>query len=260
MTSTSGTAQDSRGTLGRHALILTATVEPSTSFKLVVLDPEARLAQYRESFTRWRWLADRTGLELLVVENSGVGAAELETVVRGSGGEHHRFVVDTDAAAVETEGRGVGEARLLDAAARVLASQAWGAGDTVTKVTGRLFVPNLMSVLGPEPVGIQAGLRSDLAWCDSRCFTLPFSAFETHLASMDEEIDEPREVYLEVVLARRLLAAVAAGVPWQGWRRLPRFEGVSGSSGERYEALANRSRRLVHDLARRGARIHPLTL
>ncbi len=239
----------------RHVLVLTATVAPTTGFRLAVTDPGERLGQYVSSFGRWRALADRIGLEVLAVENSGAGEAELRAALGG-----HRLVVAGEAAATDAEGRGVGEARLVDVAAKVLLADGLADDALVTKATGRLFVPNFARAVHLDRLGVQADVKSDLRTCDSRLFTVPFGCLHAHLVGMERGIDERAGRYFEHVLVQRLLACVGAGTPWVGWRRMPEFRGVSGTTGEQYGSATNRVKRRLHDAVRRHGRPRPITL
>lgn len=243
-------------TIMDHVVLLTATVLPSAFFKLAVTSADDRLAQYESAIARWVELGDRLNFRVVVVENSGVGRERLQASL-GSNGSNH-LLISKDSAARPGEGRGNGEARLLDLASSWLRDLA--DGDLVTKCTGRLFVPNFSDAVRVNEFGIQAAMTSTFGAVDSRMFTVPAMVLRRHLSRMAQDIEEGQGVYFEHVLRARLLLALSEGVPWVGWRSLPRFVGVQGSSGRSYTSIIGSVKHQLRSIHRAVARCYPYTL
>lgn len=235
--------------MNSHLVVLTCSLVPNTTRAVALADPGLRLGQYASALGSWASSA-RSAFDILWIDNSTASAASLHAVRRSP--DTVKILQRPELSCKEGEGKGNGEARMIDAA--VDWAVAAGHYDFVTKCTGRLFVRNFHRVVRADTRTIQAGLRSDLMTADSRLFSAPLEVFRNHFSSMDMEIQEEYHVYMEHILARRILRAIADGVPFTPWPALPAYQGMSGSTGETYDSVFVKGRRLAGGLHRRISR------
>lgn len=233
-------------------VVLTGTVSPPPGVPtLRLMAPEARAQQYLAAATWWARAAERNSSRVVLVDSSPRATAELEALESGMselgapgsevGFVHHAVPEDR-----HREGKGVGEALLL----REVARSHLGDCTHVLKCTGRLVVPNLAKALPRAVDGITCVLRPDLSWADSRLFVAERGVFERYLGDLDARVDEGRGQFFEHALARQVMSAVADGVAFRPFRRLPRFSGQSGSTGRRYDSPRQRLVHGVQDVVR----------
>jgi hypothetical protein len=200
----------------------------------------------------WARIGADAGDSILMVENSGYGSEDLRAAL----GDSHRLLVDRDAQANSALGKGPSELALMRRALEHVNPR--DEDYLITKVTGRLLVPNFASCISRDAFGFQLDLKTSLGPVDSRMFTMPASVLATSLPTMFNEINEQAGIYLEHVLRNAVLRGLANGTPWKGWRRLPRFIGVSGTSGSVY--AGNSKQRQLHELHRTISSVRPFTL
>jgi hypothetical protein len=233
-------------------IVLTATTTPPLTPQLRLKNSSERLAQYTKSLRKWSDLSKDLGAHIWFLDNSPQTdltrlSAERDTLADSSRVTLYEVPSPED---VHLEGKGVGEAALIDAVAELL-SEGVTKYRTVIKCTGRLTVPNAAAALTLPAQGPQIALHSTLSYADSRFFAGPRDMWISQLSDMGKEISEANGVWLEHVLAKRVLRAVSSGMPFQSFRRLPCYRGMSASTGIQYDTLSRRSARAAHDAARR---------
>jgi hypothetical protein len=233
-------------------IVLTATTVPPLTPQLRLRDPGERLAQYMSSLRKWSCVSKELRAHIWFLDNSpradlarlSEGVAELADQRRIT---FYEIPIPED---VHLAGKGVGEAALFDAVASLL-TKCGPQYQTLIKCTGRLTVLNAAATLTLPARGPQVALHSTLAHADSRFFAVPRKLWIDQLSGMGEEVSEAEGVWLEHVLAKRVLRAVSSGVPFQSFRCLPRYSGMSASTGAHYDTLSRRMARAAHDTARR---------
>lgn len=227
-----------------NLLSLTACVRPSSVQTLTVRDVDERREQYERALRSWTRTLDPELWKVALVENSDADLSTLEDIARSA-----RLSVEVvqlpSIAAQPSEGKGPGEARILQAATNL---PGFDIVENVVKCTGRLFVSNHVQVLAGLRGGLRCGIRSSLNCVDSRFFAGPPAFWRGQPRAVETQIDESRGICSEHSLNKAALGFLAAGGEWSRYPRPPRFEGVSGSTGIDYRR-SHPSRR-AHDLAR----------
>lgn len=237
-------------------IFLTATVTPQPMRVLHLSDPAERRGQYVASLRRWAPLARRHGATVALYENSGEDLERLATDALGSVPDEVRLhPAPTPEPGVVARGKGATEAEMMDQFARDHADDP--AGEVWVKVTGRLFVRNFDRCLPssvPENAFV-ARLALDLTHMDTRFFAATAQAWRTHLTGAGREVDGPRDVLVEHVLARRVLTGLGAGASLVRFAAQPDVLGQSGSHAERrYDSLSSRVQRLAAEGVERALR------
>ncbi len=238
----------------RSVLILTGTLRPSSDvYALKRASWDIRERDYLASAKRWADARYNIWNEMWLVDNSPEMSASDWATFEGK-------LIDCSSARikpvrlVDATGResciqkGKGEALLMDAVIQQLVARKV---TYFSKVTGRLFVSNADQILQGKPFnGISASISTRLDMSDTRFLGMPVQTWIDHFKDMAPEVDETKGRLFEHVFARRALMAVAAGVPFHGTRRIPRFVGASGSMNIDYGSRRTRLNQALHELAR----------
>lgn len=230
------------------ALLLTATVAPDpTTRTLAVRDPREREAEYLDALGRWcRTLPP--SWEIAVAENSGWPTSVFADAGRRAGREVH--VLACEDRGSEVGGKSAGEAELIDdfAGCELAQRVEW-----IFKCTGRLFVENVEACLPrlDRTAGVCGAIVPTLDHMDSRFFGASRAVFHEYFTGMGPEMDETTGMRFEVVAARRMLAALAAGNPFRPFAALPYFIGRSGSLDAAYNSAAIRAKWFLRQQVRR---------
>ena len=110
----------------------------------------------------------------------------------------------------------------------------------VFKVTGRYKVINFQTFLRKYNSESNINLLLDFKWrlsfVDSRFFGFTPSFIKEFLAAQRSVLNDSEGVYLEHVLAKAALKAIAEGYIFEPLPTLPRIEGYSASSGVKYNS------------------------
>lgn len=224
-------------------VILTATVTPQSGSNVTLTEPAKRRAQYQKSAFIWLAQARKLNFDVLIAENS---ADQLQTwIPTGARG------LECTAASSAPRGKGASEADILR---QVFFSDSFSLQRRpwVAKCTGRLTVANLSSILphsGNYTSFVTCRTAPNLSEVDARFVIASPVVWQEHLLAFAEDINDCMGHYLEHALASGLISALAAGVSYLPFRRVPRFRGSSGTSGLKYDSLKMRVAALVEDLA-----------
>lgn len=233
-------------------VVLTATVIPHAGVQVLSLaDPRERLNQYCASLSVWAQACRHMGFSLCLVDNSSeLPARDREALEAAAAEAALGFFPDLD----PHPNKGVGEARLLDAA---FTSGLLDGSSRIVKCTGRLFIANLAACFPDEPrsESLQVLLNSRLTAADSRVFGATTDVWKTYLLGLDTpQLDLSRGfVAFEQALARATLRALSDGVPLTRFPALPRWVGQSGGHGTDYGSLRQRVKRSAHAAVRTAA-------
>jgi len=171
-------------------LLLTATVTPSSEVaRLVITNPNERLAEYVAGFRAALALVPETADGLVLAENSGADLSVFREIAGGRTDVELLHVPSRTAG--PGAGRGYHETLLVaDAFERSALLRAPGA--TAWKVTGRYQVRNLRTVIrrGPHGFDLVVNLRGfPRRWADMRVY----SATAAGAAMLVQHVDELRE-------------------------------------------------------------------
>lgn len=239
-------------------IVLTATVNVHLDAVVVVADPALRLSQYVHSVSRWVAMADRDGFRVMLVENSGFDLHDFKHALPLTArGRLAVLEVAPPPEEVTRRGKGASESVMID--------QGMCAIDTrptewIAKGTGRLFVKNLSRALPRRDEELSIVMRGTLGggYVDSRLLIARHVTWSTTLNGMAGEIDDTAHMFLEHVIARRVIKAERmAGLRVGRFRTAPQFVGISGTSGQRYGRGALSLRRMVSSPIEHALRLMP---
>lgn len=214
-----------------HAVLLTAAIRPDPRFRVALADADRRLGQYVASLRAWLSFAEDTGAVVIVVETSQSADILSSAGLVESG--RLEIVEWSPAASAVERGKGAVEAGAIDHVVGLLADRRV---TTLTKVTGRLRLANpraVLSELAPNSAMVRRTL--DRRFADTRLIHAALDVWGNVLGEMANEVDEADRVYLEHVVALRLIRAeYERGTAVLRFPQRPRFLGQSGTSGANY--------------------------
>ncbi len=214
-------------------LLLTGTINPDGMLFTAIQNVEIRKNQYIESIRFW---LKKVALPIVFVENSNadlslhfsdeIANGRLE-ILSFSGNDFDKQL-----------GKGLGELNCIEYACEnsVFLEKA----KFVFKVTGRYKVINFQSFLDKYENDPLTDLMLDFKWrlsfVDSRFFGFVPSFVNEFLSVYRSALNDSKGVYLEHVLAKAALKAIASGYTFEPLVTLPRIEGYSASSGMKYNS------------------------
>lgn len=211
-------------------LLLTATVDPGGMGQTIRADPAVRLKDYSSALLWWKACTNGSH-RIMLYETSGYPLPQWwyslagVTVVQRLANDYPK-----------TRGKGFGEARMLQWA---LAQDQLLAEDWVVKCTGRIRVANAGNLMRQlcqrASLEICVNVSKGGKWADSRFFAGRPAVLARLMSDFDIEVDDSVGRYFEHVLAQRVLRLASEGVVIGPWADLPRYLGVSASTGTRYE-------------------------
>ncbi len=214
-------------------VLLTGTVNPDGMVFTALQDVEVRKNQYIDSIRFWLKTA---GLPIVFVENSNtdlsdyfkdeINSDKIE-VLHFSGNNFDKRL-----------GKGVGELNCIEYACAN--SVKMKEISFVFKVTGRYKIINFNTFLNeyrarPE-IDLLVDFKWDLSFCDSRFFGFTPAFLPDFLSNYRGLLNDSEGIYLEHILAKAALTAIAAGYAFKPLITLPRIEGYSASSGVQYNS------------------------
>jgi hypothetical protein len=217
-------------------IMLTATVNVHPGAAVAIVDPTLRLSQYQDALARWLDLANRDGFRVMLVENSGADLRAIKIALPFTARARLEILsVGLPSEDVMRRGKGASEGVMIDEAVRAIDAQST---EWIAKGTGRLFVKNLSSALPRRGRDLSLIMRGTISGCsvDSRLLIARRAIWGTTFKDMANEVDDPEGLFIEHVIARRVIDAERSKALTVGrFRRAPQFEGFSGTSGQRYE-------------------------
>ena len=239
-------------------VVLTATVNVHRDAVVVMVDPALRLYQYLGSVARWLAMANDHGFRVMLVENSGADLRDFRLALPVE--SRARLAVleaDTPPEDVTRRGKGASESLMIDQAMHAIDTQPT---EWIAKVTGRLFVKNLSRALPRHDEKLSLVMRGTLGggYVDSRLLVARRATWGTTLKGMAAEVDDPAHLFLEHVIARRVIDAErSAGLRVGRFRRAPQFVGVSGTSGQHFGGAMASLRGMFFSPLERALRLTP---
>jgi hypothetical protein len=222
---------------------MTAAINPAPGLvQLAVTDPALRRRQYVGALSYLLGRRVREVQGVVFVENSGADLSELRDVAA-----RHPTPVEFIPLALNDYppnlGKGYGEFRMLDEA--VASSKLLASAEYLVKLTGRLGVANLSSIIRRLPPGydVAADIIPEVApeygFVASRLLFLRTDVYRRHVTGAYRKVDDSRRVHAENVLYYVLRdnphLAVVPLLP-----REPRWRGMAGTTGVAYDSLGMR--------------------
>jgi hypothetical protein len=208
-------------------LLLTGTIAPNDVPNLKRMSRSERERDYFNSLRKWLEM-DYT---VIFVENSNYKSILIDSLQNYSNFEYLKFISN-----YSTLGKSHGEAEIIEFAfnnSRLLNNY-----DIIVKITGRLFVNNLINVINifgeKRKVYVIGWFKFNLEFADSRIIAAKKSFYENYLIKEFANVDESKGIYLEHIYARAIHRCMADGLLWQMPSEVPVFEGVAGTANVQY--------------------------
>ncbi len=171
------------------------------------------------------------GISIVFIENSNTRSEELTALLSKS--ETNEYI--TFQSTVSTLGKGNGEMEIIDYA--IKHSRLIPQFDTIIKVTGRHYIPNINSLIKnfiDRDTYVTGLFKENLTVVDSRVIIAKADFYTTYFLPLSKLVDEPNGVYVEHITARAIHRAMADGKQWCLPAQAPVFIGISGSENLKY--------------------------
>jgi hypothetical protein len=224
-------------------MLLTASINPRGMTLLKVTDPGERRRQYERSL---RYLLSRPCPQIsgvVFVENTGADLGEFRAAAREYAGTETEFLSLDLNDYPRALGKGYGEFQMLDRAMET--SRLVRSANYLAKLTGRLRLGNLCSILGalPREFDLAADIEEERpgvpGFFNSRLIVFTPAVYEQKIKGLYERMNDSTADYAEYVLFRMAREnpqlRIIGMLP-----REPKWLGVAGTSGERYDSLRQR--------------------
>jgi hypothetical protein len=238
-------------------ILLTATVTPQPlPGPLDLRDPAIRRQQYIEGLRQWVALAAENGGSVVFFENNGEDLAALARDAFGPTTPANLELINARPSAPEdlARGKGATEAAMMDE----FCERFYDDPDEVWyKCTGRLFVKNFARCTpdAVPPNSFIARLSLELTHMDARIFGATANAWRQYFTGAGEAVEDAKGMFIEHVLAKRLLRGLSEDAHLVRFRAQPQLIGRSGSySGRQYDSPRSRAKRAGANLLERGLR------
>jgi hypothetical protein len=234
------------------------------------LDTHQRLGDYTAALEAWITRQDALR-DIVFVDNSGHPLDALQQVVdrHAAAGKRVELISFRTEGYSASKGRSFGELDTLRTALRRSALLA--RADVFAKATGRIFIPNVDSIIraiAPD-CDIVGRLSHNLTWLESVFVLFRKELFARRLLPFAlERVDDQARQYFERVLASACLHGIAEGARWYPFPAEPRIRGLRGLDNQPYPSSALRARAMdlfawghhrALDTASSAATPHPLS-
>lgn len=214
-------------------ILLTACINPGGMPFTVVSDATQRLNQYLLAL---QFYLQNTSCPIVFVDNSNMDKTpflEYETQY-GSRLE----ILSFDGNKVKTQGKGLGEMEIIEYALMHSKFNLLLDKYRIVKITGRLIVRNINSLLKCDKwhlypyKSIVCHVNSDLTFADSRIF-ISLGSFMYLLVKQKKYLNDTKGIYFEHLLCQQIKQQKT--FTFFPFITEPHFEGISGSTGIKYE-------------------------
>lgn len=212
-------------------LLLTGCINPNGMSLTVINDPRERQLQYEKAI---RYYLLNTSYPVVFVENSGTNISRLFQEYVASGRiECLTFMGNQN----KIRGKGYGESEIIQFALENSILIKRNKDKRIAKITGRLIIKNIKNIIVIHKFlfkknTIICSINSDLTFPDSR-FIIASRNYFSKLARARENINDSEGIYFEHVL---LQVIVRERLHFSPFFIMPQIDGVSGSTGEKYES------------------------
>lgn len=227
-----------------YQLVLTASVHPN-GMLVKVADSNVRQEQYLSSLKTLLSIESPVVDGITFIENSGADLTPFHQLVA----EHNRFGKKVELIGLSMNdfprelGVGYGEFRALDKG--ISDSKVIGPDTYLVKLTGRLIVSNLPSLLSALPTSFDMAADVEpfkdpaTGWVDSRLMVFSRNFYFDKVMGLYQQVNGSKSIAVEHVLYQMIRrspgAKIVARLP-----REPQWVGFSGSTGMRYDSLSMR--------------------
>ena len=214
-------------------ILLTACVNPGGMPFTVVSDATQRLNQYLLAL---QFYLQNTSCPIVFVDNSNMDKTPFLEYESQYGSRLEILAFDGNK--VKTQGKGLGEMEIIEYALMHSKFNLLLDKHRIVKITGRLIVRNINSLLKCDKwhlypyKSIVCHVNSDLTFADSRIF-ISLGSFMNLLVKQKKYLNDTKGIYFEHLLCQQIKQQKT--FTFFPFITEPHFEGISGSTGIKYE-------------------------
>ena len=214
-------------------ILLTACVNPGGMPYTVVSDAKQRLNQYLLAL---QFYLQNTSCPIVFVDNSNMDKTPFLEYESQYGSRLE--ILTFDGNKVKTQGKGLGEMEIIEYALMHSKFNLLLDKYRIVKITGRLIVRNINSLLKCDKwhlypyKSIVCHINSDLTFADSRIF-ISLGSFMYLLVKQKKYLNDTKGIYFEHLLCQQIKQQKT--FTFFPFITEPHFEGISGSTGIKYE-------------------------
>lgn len=216
-----------------HIILLTACINPGGMPFTVVSDATQRLNQYLLAL---QFYLQNTSCPIVFVDNSNMDKTPFLEYESQYGSRLE--ILSFDGNKVKTQGKGLGEMEIIEYALIHSKFNLLLDKHRIVKITGRLIVRNINSLLKCDKwhlypyKSIVCHVNSDLTFADSRIF-ISLGSFMNLLVKQKKYLNDTKGIYFEHLLCQQIKQQKT--FTFFPFITEPHFEGISGSTGIKYE-------------------------
>ena len=214
-------------------ILLTACINPGGMPFTVVSDATQRLNQYLLAL---QFYLQNTSCPIVFVDNSNMDKTPFLEYESQYGSRLE--ILSFDGNKVKTQGKGLGEMEIIEYALIHSKFNLLLDKHRIVKITGRLIVRNINSLLKCDKLhlypykSIVCHVNSDLTFADSRIF-ISLGSFMNLLVKQKKYLNDTKGIYFEHLLCQQIKQQKT--FTFFPFITEPHFEGISGSTGIKYE-------------------------
>lgn len=214
-------------------ILLTACINPGGMPFTVVSDATQRLNQYLLAL---QFYLQNTSCPIVFVDNSNMDKTPFLEYESQYGSRLE--ILSFDGNKVKTQGKGLGEMEIIEYALIHSKFNLLLDKHRIVKITGRLIVRNINSLLKCDKwhlypyKSIVCHVNSDLTFADSRIF-ISLGSFMNLLVKQRKYLNDTKGIYFEHLLCQQIKQQKT--FTFFPFITEPHFEGISGSTGIKYE-------------------------
>ena len=214
-------------------ILLTACINPGGMPFTVVSDATQRLNQYLLAL---QFYLQNTSCPIVFVDNSNMDKTPFLEYESQYGSRLE--ILSFDGNKVKTQGKGLGEMEIIEYALMHSKFNLLLDKHRIVKITGRLIVRNINSLLKCDKwhlypyKSIVCHVNSDLTFADSRIF-ISLGSFMYLLVKQKKYLNDTKGIYFEHLLCQQIKQQKT--FTFFPFITEPHFEGISGSTGIKYE-------------------------
>jgi hypothetical protein len=231
-------------------LLLTATVDPGDTIKVMRRDPAVRLSDYQRALSYW--LSAGAARRIVFCENSHYDLRSLEIVAAAQRESEVEFISFSGNRNGAIKGKGYAEVEMMAHALET--SRLLRAADIIVKCTGRLTVrnaPQLFRSIPQSDFDVMCLLYRHLSFADSRLFAATQQFFRSYLLPNLPMLDDAAGVYLEHALACAATRAVSERRRWLPFPIYPLIRGISATDGTMTDSALTGAAKIIYHRFRR---------
>lgn len=214
----------------KYILLLTGCINPNGMLFTSLTDNTVRLSQYKNAID---FYLSNTKFPIVFAENSGT---DLNFLFQDSISSGRLECLSFNGNQSKERGKGYGECEIIQYA---LANSTFIKSNTkccIIKITGRLIVKNIKSIIWTHSILLSLGniicaINSDLSFPDSRIILAKASFLQTFL-KYKKYVNDSTGYFFEHALLDTLKNNNK--YPFSPFFIKPQIEGISGSTGEKY--------------------------